>query len=148
MCTEVILLSTVKNKTQEDINSSIQNSTKKPPKFPFLIRRFIEILAASIICSIPIALLYQFGFTRAEIWATRLMGTSLVAFILLNAYLLRAFFFSMGSRKIYFSVNAIAYLMFSVVNIATLFFKFLNINKRVKPILIKLANANIIGNAL
>lgn len=105
---------------QENTNDSIQQNPQKIPKFPFLLRRFAEILAASIICSFPISLLYQLGFTRAEIWATRIMGASLVAFILINAYLLRAFYFSMGNRKIYFSVNALAYLMFSVINVVAL----------------------------
>ena len=105
---------------QENTNDSIQQDPQKIPRFPFLLRRFGEILAVSIICSLPISLIYQLGFTRAEIWATRLMGTSLVAFVLINAYLLRAFYFSMGNRKIYFSVNALAYLMFSVINVVIL----------------------------
>lgn len=112
----------VQKDIQENVNTSTEQNPQKIPKFPFLMRRFFEILAVSVICSLPIALIYQFGFTRAEIWATRLMGTSLVAFILINAYLLRAFYFSMGNRKIYFSVNAVAYVMFSILNIAALFF--------------------------
>lgn len=110
-----------KNEIPQEINTSTEKNSQKIPRFPFLIRRFVELFAVSVICSLPVALIYQFGFTRSEIWAARLIGTSLVAFILINAYLLRAFFFSMGSRKIYFSVNALAYFMFSILNIVTLF---------------------------
>ncbi len=114
------------NTKQETNKNSPENITQLPPKnqkaprFPFLMRRFLEILVTSIICSVPIALMYQFGFTRAEIWATRVIGASLVAFVLMNAYLLRAFYFSMGNRKIYFSVNIVAYLLFAIFNVALL----------------------------
>lgn len=104
---------------QENNNLFSQNSNKAP-KFPFLLRRLIEILSVSVICSVPIALIYQFGFTRSDVWASRLTGVSLIAFVLINAYLLRAFFFSMGNKKIYFSVNAVAYVIFAIINITIL----------------------------
>lgn len=107
------------NEIQGNNNMFAQNQ-KKAPKFPFLFRRLIEILAVSTICSVPIALLYQFGFTRSDVWASRLTGVSLIAFVLINAYLLRAFFFSMGNKKIYFSVNALAYIIFAAINITIL----------------------------
>lgn len=94
---------------------------QKPPQFPFLFRRFIEIFITSVICSVPIALLYGVGIlSKSDYWAIRIMSISLFAFVALNIYLLRAFYYSMGNRRIYFNVNLVAYAIFSIINLGTL----------------------------
>lgn len=109
---------TTENTQQNDIVD--QFIDEKAPQFPFLLRRFGEILLISIICSIPFALMYQFGFSKTTDWAYKIMGTSLAAFIIINIYLLRAFYYSMGNRKVYYNVNIVAYMMFAIVNIVML----------------------------
>ena len=94
---------------------------QKAPQFPFLFRRFIEILITSVICSVPIALLYASGIlSKSEFWAIRIIGISLFAFIAINIYLFRAFYYSMGNRRIYFNVNLVSYSLFAIINIAAL----------------------------
>lgn len=108
-----------------DVNNqeeNVINPPQKPPKFPFLFRRFAEFLIISILCSIPFALIYQFGFTKSTSWAYKIMGVSFAAYVIANAYLLRAFFYSMGNKIVYFNVNVCAYAIYAVVNIATLLY--------------------------
>ena len=103
---------------QQDIME--QSITEKPPQFPFLFRRLGEFLMVSIICSIPFALMYQFGFSKTTDWAYKIMGVSLAAFIIINVYLLRAFYYSMGNRKVYYNVNVVAYTLFALINLIIL----------------------------
>ena len=94
---------------------------QKPPQFPFLFRRLMEILITSLLCSVPIALLYGMGtLSKSDFWAIRIMGISIFAFIALNIYFLRAFYYSMGNRRIYFNVNILSYTIFAIINIAVL----------------------------
>lgn len=92
---------------------------QKPPQFPFLLRRMLEFLLASVICSVPIALLYGIGIIpKSDYWGIRIMGISLFAFVAINIYLLRAFYYSMGNKKIYYNVNITAYTLFAIINLA------------------------------
>ncbi len=94
---------------------------QKPPQFPFFFRRLIEILITSVICSAPIALLYGIGIlSKSDYWAIRIMGISIIAFIALNIYLLRAFYYSMGNRRVYYNVNILSYTIFAIINLAVL----------------------------
>lgn len=109
---------TVNNtKPEENISSSF--NAEKAPQFPFLFRRFFEFLLSSLVCSVPIALLYGIGvIPKSDYWGLRVMGISLFAFVFINAYLLRAFYYSMGNKRIYYNVNIVGYIIFAVINIA------------------------------
>ena len=87
-----------------------------PPTLPFLGRRFVEILLSSVVCSLPLALLFQIKYFTYLDWAFKIIIFSMIAFILLNVYLLRAFYYSMGSKKVYFSVNFVAYAIYAIVS--------------------------------
>ena len=92
---------------------------QKPPQFPFLFRRLLEFLIASVVCSVPIALLYGIGIIpKSDYWGIRIMGISLFAFAAINIYLLRAFYYSMGSKRIYYNVNITSYIIFAAINLA------------------------------
>lgn len=102
----------------------IEFQKEKPPRFPFLFRRFLEILIISVLSSLPFAIIYAIGFSKSETWAFRFMGASLAIFTIANIYFFRAFFFSMGNKGVYFNVNITAYTLFAILNLAALaFFK-------------------------
>jgi len=103
-----------------DQNGNVIEFNQKEPKFPFLLRRFLEFFMISIICSVPFSLLYAFGFPKSETWAYRIMGLALIAFSFTNIYFLRAFFYGMGNLKVYFKVNLLAYTIFAALNIIVL----------------------------
>ena len=98
----------------------IEFENEKAPKFPFLLRRVIEILLISFVSSIPFAILYAIGFSNSESWAFKFMGASLAIFIIANIYFFRVFYYSMGNKRVYFNVNITAYLIFAAINIAFL----------------------------
>lgn len=100
--------------------NSEQLMPEKAPNFPFLFRRFVEFLVVSLLTSIPFALIYHLGFRPTTSWAYRIIGVSLFGFIFINAYLLRAFYYSMGNRKVYFNVNLVAYAIYAALSIAVL----------------------------
>ncbi len=106
------------NKTKTELPD--KTTAVKPPQFPFLLRRFAEMLALAVICSAPVSLAYLLGLPRTVSLAYKVMGLSAAAFVLANIYFLRAFFYSMGNKYIYFKVNLTAYAMFTVLHFAVL----------------------------
>ena len=105
----------------EKVKAPAPDPAEKPPQFPFLLRRIVEMLVSSIICSLPIAILYAIGILpKTDYIALRIMGLSLFAYVIMSGYLLRAFFYSMGNRNIYFNVNILGYIIFTAINIIIL----------------------------
>ncbi|MBP3361936.1 MAG: hypothetical protein J6N52_13850 [Clostridia bacterium] len=108
------------NLVTDEQGNVIEFTNEKAPRFPFLFRRFLEILLISVVSSLPFAIIYALGFSKSETWAFRFMGASLIIFTFTNIYFFRAFFYSMGNKSVYFNVNVTAYTLFAILNLAVL----------------------------
>lgn len=102
-------------------NTNTDTAPEKAPKFPYLFRRLMEILIISIIVSLPLEALRFYKAASSIAWGMRLTFLSIFLFIILNIYVNRVFFYSMGNKKIYFRVNIIAYTLFAALNVAGLY---------------------------
>ncbi len=109
-----------KNKMSTN-NINTDTALEKAPKFPYLFRRLIETLIISIIASLPFEVLRYYKASSSITWGMRLTFLSVFVFIILNIYVNRVFFYSMGNKKIYFRVNIIAYTLFAALNVAGLY---------------------------
>lgn len=109
-----------KNKISSN-NTNTDTAPEKAPKFPYLFRRLIEILTISIIASLPFEALRYYKASTSIVWGMRLTFLSMLIFIILNIYVNRVFFYSMGNKKIYFRVNTIAYTLFAALNVAGMY---------------------------
>ena len=109
-------------KKEPEKNNVTPEPKEKAPLFPFFFRRFFEFLLTSLVISVPLEALRYFKAPTSDVWGIRLSFAACVLFVILNIYLFRVFFFSIGNKKVYFRVNILAYTLFAAINMLSVIY--------------------------
>ena len=107
-------------KKEEVVKNPDSPKREKAPPLPFMFRRLLEFILPSVLLSLPLETLRYIKAPDAILWGARLSSFSLMIFVIVNIYLYRVFFFSIGNRKVYFRVNIVSYTIFAFITLVFL----------------------------